>query len=127
MSAWRRELLERFPEFGHSPESWDLVKAEIKLGSLLESASRAADRETAKRVLDLVLWADSQTAREEKFIYFCQDVLRATVRASSLRPFLVSLLNGRTFAQLVGYFEYLTTKEVVLEMADEVHRKRYAR
>lgn len=127
MSAWRRELIERFPEFGLSPESWGLVDAEIKLGSLLNSAARAADRETAKRVLDFVLWAASQTAREEKFTYFCQDVLRATVTASSLRPFLVSLLNGRTFAQLVGLFEYLTTKEVVLEMANELHPKRHAR
>lgn len=127
MSAWRRELLQRFPEFGHSPESWELVEAEMKLGALLESAARAADREIAQRVLDVVLWAESQTAREEKFIYFCQDVLRKTVKSPSLRPFFVSLLNGRTFAQLAGYMEYLTTKEVVTEIANEVRLKRHAR
>ena len=99
----------------------------MKLGSLLESSAREANRETAKRVLDVVLWAESQTAREEKFIYFCQDVLRPTATSSSLRPFFVSLLNARTFSQLAGYLEYVTTKEVVLEMANEVHRKRHAR
>jgi hypothetical protein len=127
MSAWRRELLLRFPEFGHSPESWSLIEAQMKLGSLLESAARTGDREVAKRIIDAVVWADGQTIREEQFIYFCQDVLRSTVATAALRPFFVSLLNSRTFSQLVGYIEYVTTKEVVAEMAEAVQLRRHAR
>lgn len=124
MSAFRRELLEQFPEFGHAPEAWGLIEAAMALSTALEKAARAGDPETGRRVLKFVLWAEAQTAREEQFIYFCQDVLRSTVSTASLRPYFVSLLNGRTFAQLAGYIEYLTSKKEVSEIAQQVGPKR---
>ena len=126
MSAWRRELMETFPEFGHAPECWDLIEAEARLGSILEKAARAGDRQVGARVLKLVLWVNRHSNVDERFVYFCQDVLRSTVTTSSLQPYFVSLLNGRTFNQIAGYIEYLTSKEMVRDMAQEIRLRRHA-
>jgi hypothetical protein len=120
MSTWRHLILEQFPEFGHSAESWELVDAGTKLGSLLERAAREGDRSLCTRVLKFVLWAEGQSKNDERFVYLCQDILRRTIVSPSTRSVFTSILNGRTFAQLSGYVEYATSKEVLAEMAEEI-------
>ena len=124
MSTWRHLLLEHFPEFDHGPESWDLIMAAARLSALLERSVRIGENEAGTRVLRFVLWADEQSKADERFIYFCQDVMRSTITYPSLRPVFTTLLNGRSFAQIVGYVEYLTSKSVVAEMAAAVRALR---
>jgi hypothetical protein len=126
MSTWRKLLIEQFPEFGHAPEAWDLIDAVANLAALFERSARARDDVAFRRVLAYLLWAESQSGADERFTYFCQDLLRTVVTLPSLRPVLTSMLNGRTFSQLVGYIEYVSSKEVVAEMAKEMRLARRA-
>jgi hypothetical protein len=124
MSTWRNAVLAQFPEFGHAPESWDLIDVAAKLGALLEQSARQGDRDAGARVLKFVLWAEGQSKNDERFVYLCQDILRDTVASPSLRSFFASLLNGRTLSQLAGYIEYATSNQVLAEMGEEVRLKR---
>jgi hypothetical protein len=124
MSTWRHLVLEQFPEFGHAPESWELVDVGMELASLLERSARAEDRTAGARVLQFVLWAEGQSQNDERFVYVCQDILRRTIASPSLRSFFTSLLNGRTLLQLAGYIEYATSKKVLAEIEEEVRLNR---
>ena len=72
------------------------------------------------RVLGVLLWADEQIATEERFIYFVQDVLRNTVRTNATREVFASALDQQAFGKMAGYIEYLTSREVVMDMATRV-------
>jgi len=124
VSAWRQVLLEQFPEFGHAPESWELVEVGSQLGSLLQRAAREGNSTVGARVVGYVLWADGQSKNDERFVYLCQDALRGTVASPSMRSFFASLLNGRTLAQLAGYVLYATSEKVLAEMSEDVRHNR---
>ena len=124
MSTWRHSILEQFPEFGHAPESWELVDAGMELASLLERSAREGDRTVGARVLKFVLWVEGQSKNDERFVHLCQTILRRTLASPSLRSFFASLLNGRTFAQIAGYVEYATSRKVLTEMEEEVRLNR---
>jgi len=124
MSTWRRRFLDEFPEFGHEPERWDLIGLSSALATLLERSARLEDRATGKRVLTFVLWLDAESKNNEQFIYLCQDILRGTVTSQSLRSYFVSLLNKRSFGQVAGYIEYLTSKKVLAEIEEVIRVNR---
>lgn len=113
-------ILEQFPEFGHAPELWEDFDAVGELAELLRKSTSAGDRSTGLKVIKVVMWAHAQSKRDEKWIHFCQDILRSAVTAPSLRASFASLLTERDFAQIAGYVEYLTSKSVLAEMAVEV-------
>jgi hypothetical protein len=88
-----------------------------RCAAFLEEAARVGDLEACRKAVEVVLWLDEQAKAEEQFVYVCQDVLRRVVQDPRLRSAFASVLNGRAFAQLKGYIEYLTSREVVSEMS----------
>lgn len=127
INLWLPVVTEQFPELGHVPETWSLIDLSATFGKLLEQGARRGDREMMRRVLCFVLWLEAQSKDEESLVYACQDILRWTIRSPALREAFASVLNGRGLAQLSGCIEYLSSKDVLSEMAEMVRaRKRVA-
>lgn len=123
MPAWRRHLLEQFPEFRHQPESWSLVEASSALSSLLEKATSDGDLETARRVVLYVLWAHKQAPQDEGFFHFCVSVLRTTAKRERLRSALAYSLSEEAFRQLASVFHYLFEKKEFAVLEQDVRLK----
>jgi hypothetical protein len=124
ISTLRREVLARFPEFGPAPNTWTWIDTALSLSTLFYSALGNEDVAVSKRVLLFLLWAEEQTAEDEEYVYFLQDVMRKSLGTRPTRDSLASLLSGRTFAQLRGVIEFLTSRAITDEMASTVGASR---
>ena len=123
MPAWCHTLLERFPEYGHRPESWSLIDAGAELGRLLERATAEGDVSSASRVLSFVSWAHSQTPQAETLFHFCADVLSPTVSRESLWPALAASMTEEAFLRLRPVFQYLFKGKSFAALEEDVRLK----
>ena len=95
------------------------------LGAFLQQAARSGDRAAGRRVLDFVLWLDSESKNNEMFVYQCQDILRGVIASASFRSYFSTLLDQRSFAKVAGYIDYLASKKVLAEMEEAVGLNRH--
>jgi len=116
-ATWQSAASERFPELGQAPEAWSTIDLSATFGRILEKAARQDDKDLLRRVVSFILHIDQLSQEDESLVYAVQDILRPTVVAPKLREKFISVLNARTFGQLAGYIEYLTSKQVITEMS----------
>jgi len=119
-ATWQSSVKEQFPELGASPETWSTIDLAANCGRILEQAARQGDKELLRRVVNVTLLLDQLSREDETLVYAVQDVLRQTVRSPKLREQFTSVLNARSFGQLAGYIEYLSSRQVVAEMSNVV-------
>jgi TRAP-type mannitol/chloroaromatic compound transport system substrate-binding protein len=126
-AAWQSAVKEQFPELGALPETWNTIDLAANFSRILEQAARQSDLNMLRRVVNVTLLLDRMSREDETLVYAVQDILRQTIESSKLRAELTSVLNARSFGQLAGYIEYLSSKQVVTEMSGLVGlRKRGA-
>jgi hypothetical protein len=125
--AWLSAVKEQFPELAALPDTWNTIDLATNCSQILAQAARQSDLSVIRRVLHVTLFLDQMTREDETLIYAVQDILRQTIKSPKLRLQLTSVLNARSFSQLSGYIEYLSSKQVVVEMSNTVGlRKRGA-
>ena len=120
-------MASRFPELGDVLPTWNTIDLSANVGRVLELAARQSDKVMLRRLIDAIMDLRRLSNEDESLVYALQDILRQTVASGALREQLTSVLNARTFGQLAGYIEYLSSKQVVAEMAHAIQlRKREA-
>ena len=124
---WQSAVKEQLPELAAPCEGWNTINLAASCSKFLEQAARQGDHEALRRVLNIILLLERMANEDETLVYAVQDILRRTIESAKLRDQFTSVLNARSFGQLAGYIEYLSSKEVVAEMSGAVGlRKRGA-
>ncbi|CAG0950259.1 hypothetical protein ANRL4_00029 [Anaerolineae bacterium] len=126
-ATWQSAVGEQLPELATPPEGWNTINVAASCSKFLEQASRQANHEALRRALNIILLLERTAGEDETLVYAVQDILRRTIESAKLREQFTSVLNARTFGQLAGYIEYVSSREVVAEMSGVVGlRKRGA-